>query len=85
MKKSLPEGTAEKPERPNQGPPVSLEAERRKAMMLIHSAEKEVLNFREKHFRRPKSHFSIDTVDFLHYVVEKAETRRVPKTWIDFK
>ena len=66
-------------------PPISLEAERRKAMMLIHSTEKDVLTFREKYFRRPRNHFGIETVDLVHYVIENAETRRVPKTFWDFK
>lgn len=81
MKKSEPEPVKEK----NLPPPISLESERRKAMMLIHRTEKEILNFREKYFRRPRNHFTIETIDLVHYVIENAETRRVPKTFWDFK
>ncbi|KAK7087491.1 chromosome partition protein Smc-like [Littorina saxatilis] len=66
-------------------PPISLEAERRKAMMLIHSVEKEIVSYREKYFRRPRNHFSIDSVDLIHFVLEKAETRKLPKTHEDFR
>ncbi|KAL8573333.1 hypothetical protein ACOMHN_032795 [Nucella lapillus] len=84
MKKGSAELAEPVPER-TLAPPISLENERRKAMMLIHSVEKDVLHFRDKFFRRPRNPFSIETVDLIHFVNEKAELRRVPKSPSDFR
>ncbi|XP_046556835.1 uncharacterized protein LOC124266064 isoform X1 [Haliotis rubra] len=65
--------------------PVSLEGERRKAMMLVHSVEKDIVLFRDRYFRKPQNKFNDDTNDFIAFVLEKTgSTRRPPKGFREF-
>ncbi|PVD31734.1 hypothetical protein C0Q70_07152 [Pomacea canaliculata] len=69
---------------PPANPPVSLESERRKAMMLVHGVEKDVHRFREIYLQNYHNPLSSDIEEFLVFVAERSETRRPPRTQEDF-
>ncbi|XP_041348750.1 uncharacterized protein LOC121368187 [Gigantopelta aegis] len=65
--------------------PVSLEGERRKAMMLVHAVEKMIIRFKERYFRKPHNRFSSDTDDYITFVIEKTGSiKKPPKDYKDF-
>ena len=65
--------------------PVSLEGERRKAMILVHVVEKMIIKFKERYFRKPQNRFSSETEDYITFVIEKTGSiKKPPKDYKEF-
>ncbi|KAK6192060.1 hypothetical protein SNE40_003605 [Patella caerulea] len=64
--------------------PTSLENARRRAMILIHSTEKDVQCFKDKHFRNARNTFGIETDDLIRYVHEKTGKQARAKDYKEF-
>ncbi|GFR77316.1 hypothetical protein ElyMa_005822100 [Elysia marginata] len=67
------------------GVPISLEIERRRAMRKVHQVEKELSVFREKVLKKARTtEFSEDMQDLVQFVVDRNQVKRFPRNITDF-